>query len=662
MNIKKLLKNELILSTIAIPFSFLSATFKNDYDTENNNNKKITEEIFDARLSRKNSENTKIIESNKIMIVLNVPLKIDNKLKNYENWNKSYIEKLNEILNIKYLGFDYIKSAPYIWIEYFNQDQKRKILELSKFKWIKNIVIQKTAINNPVTYQSEFYKSSEDILREMIEEEEEREREWNATPKEDTFKEQFEFVNLWKTINTEKEWNKYLKNKIGVIEPVGEKSIDNIGVPYFTSNWWNEDNIFDISITKEKLNSHDYNSHASLVAAIASSKAGIAKNSNLYYGFLKGKKYSEWQKWYKLIDSFVSNGIKVINHSYAVLYDKQNLYEDEKDKKSKSKDKEEFLQYPKYLDMIANKYNILNILGTGNDETRKIKYSKYANNSVIVGSLKIQNDKWKRSWFSQYNKYDEYSDFPAPTVVTPGENYLVKTMNDETVFYNKPMKGTSFATPIVTGMAYLFRNFKEFQNKIRDNQWISAFKASLVVASSLKKYDKNNSDFMLRNNLSNEVGAGLPNYEKIIEAGKSLKFYSGYDFSDQNDQIKSDIFTIKKGETIKIALAFDAYHSLKFRYSSPHHYLEDEYLDDYTIDDKHYLSNYDLWLERKNKNGEWEIVGQSVGEDTTIESIFYKNTEYDGEYRYTIETRRYGFDIENNPNENIAISVLKNYE
>ncbi|PAK21367.1 hypothetical protein CJJ23_02395 [Mycoplasmopsis agassizii] len=287
--------------------------------------------------------------------------------------------------------------------------------------------------------------------------------------------------------------------------------------------------------------------HADKVASVITGKNGIDNYITDIYStyqkkqphFLSGKERKDLlSTWIRKIDWMIKNGVSVINNSWKVRLPMDTVRSD--------LSKFGYNEQAYYLDFIARKYGIINVIASGNDDQdqkyRSINSFALSHNSVVVGST--TEDGKKRSYFSEYETPDPKIQ-TKPLLVAPGENFAFSSTEHGTRFNEVRFthSGTSFAAPIVTGLitTLLRHNPKLFKKP-------AAMLAVLTAGSKeMKGYAKNKT-----NGLNNEVGAGLINYEKMQKAADNVSFIDSYNFQN----FTSKEIYLNKNDNLDISTAW----------------------------------------------------------------------------------------------------------
>ena len=331
------------------------------------------------------------------------------------------------------------------------------------------------------------------------------------------------FFKQYKTANLDyffknKQHNKFNESKdnlIGILEAVG-------GVLDYNNQTTYKNKMI---VNKE---SGKISEHADLVSMIAcSSLEGVDETSTVIstgFGLLS----NGWTA-FKSLEWLIENGAKIINCSWGF--------------KVKNKSDAVFFEYSNLayrLDYIVRKFGIVITKASGNEHRFKpyFRADDLAFNIINVGSTSANGS--KLSDFSDYEKNPDYhltSESPKPLLVAPGELYKYK---------NSFKDGTSFATPLVSGIISLL--MKEF-SELEENP---AGIMSVLTASSNDIYkNKLNS-----NGLRYSTGAGLVDYYTARQAAKNLHNFEFYLTQDTSKPLyTSNNITLDSNQELTIAVS-----------------------------------------------------------------------------------------------------------
>lgn len=252
--------------------------------------------------------------------------------------------------------------------------------------------------------------------------------------------------------------------------------------------------------------------HAFQVSSLLGGTYGIASSATLYFASKND------HDRFDCIDWMISNGVNVINHSSGYVYD-DGIYN----------------ASTSYVDYIVQAANVTFVNAIGNDGvSSNIASPATGLNVIAVGS---SNRSGSPSYFNSVGIDPEYNAIiKKPTLLAPG-NSLMGVINvcDGTT-EDDLITGTSFSTPIVTGIiALLMEEFPDL--KTRPHEVMALLACSCELANGQT------------NTANSSAGFGIVNYENARNAyvhTESLEIYSDY---NSNVLFESSIF-LDEGETI----------------------------------------------------------------------------------------------------------------
>ncbi|TDV24060.1 subtilase family protein [Mycoplasmopsis mustelae] len=557
------------------------------------------------------------------------------KIKNDEFLNKVNDEKLI------YKNYKTLDFVPIIWF-YFNSEEEREYF----FKKIKNF----NSIFQVIIFDQ--------TIKKMSNNSSEKDKYYRFERKINNNNDKFLNFIKQKKHEDNREYN--FPTSIGILEANGgfdEKMVDDFkNEGYEVMRPYKEDEL---------------NHHSQEVPMIAAGSQGIDRHAKLYFASFKND--AEWNdamKW------FAENGIKVVNHSYGEIddligskYNENNLL----------------------LDYYSRKYGMINVFSSGNGNDNKKEENEWINgnrlsfNNIVVGALKYNNERRISSDiiadYSNYLLFKEYESLSKPNVVAPGYLYDRFYEGDNKIYETV---GTSFASPIVAGLATTLLREKGFLDK--DYLRIQAIKAILAVSSWLPK------DVYLdykSNGYSKIYGAGIPDFEKMLLAADNLKFKS-INKNLNGTVLISNEFYANKDQTIKAASSWlfnagiikreetsNAEKTEWWKYIIPfyNYYLSisnaidyaewiKTHRDSYSLklgealkrQNNKWFSDYDLYLEKKNSDGSWNTIKKIYTENTVDELIIYKVID-SGTYRVRVEKYKDSL-FENSIDDSLVLTYL----
>ncbi|QJB71046.1 S8 family serine peptidase [Mycoplasma sp. 1654_15] len=431
-------------------------------------------------------------------------------------------------------------------------------------------------------------------------------------------------------------------------EVENNSKISNVGVLeyyYGTINnfhtFFKKPKIFD---TSKELSIDD---HGLLVSSIIGGNKGIGKKAQVFYSYFTSKN-STWQRSLEWL--VLDNNVRIINHSYGSAESYPIDYNDKSF----------------FIDYIARRYGVVNVFSSGNGydktEGQWIDERKLSSNSIVVGATEPRENRNKPiqiTPFSNRTLHPKFPNLPKPLVVAPGE---IK-------FQGGAKRGTSYSAPIVT--ASLANLLKLFPNLDNDEFRVPISMVILAASSQLpKNYNLSN---LNSNGFDHTYGAGLIDFEKMVEAAKNVQTFS---ISEKN--VNKDLFNINniwlnKNDEINVSIAW-LFNAGILKRSEPEFTDEDI---NFLLDSKkstksdstdkkiellelkkkkwrsthidntrltqsatlkkqndNWFSDLDMYLE-KWENGSWKEVKKSVATKTNVELIKFKITQ-PGTYRIRI--------------------------
>lgn len=277
--------------------------------------------------------------------------------------------------------------------------------------------------------------------------------------------------------------------------------------------------------TIETHGSKNVQDHPTLVASIMVGKDGMAPGAKLYSVDFDGKTST----LVTCAQTLIKDGVNIINMS-AHITDRSNS------------------EIAKNVaDYVVYQYNITWICASGNYNK---DYGGYAVNSpaiahnvIAVGAIDTKTDLNASNdtiaWYSRYETENNKS--WKPEVVAPGNNYYY-------VGNTKYKDGTSFATPIVTGIAAQLLSFSK-ELVFRPE----TIKAAILASCDHKTPDITSSDY-LNSYLSNKEGAGVVDALKAANSLSLMKLQNTY-YNTSSYPIQHTLYPITDG-TKSVAISW----------------------------------------------------------------------------------------------------------
>lgn len=673
---------------------------KSEYWYNKNTNKKILiRDSFLTTLSL-SSDKSLLPKSNdfELKLILNPDFSIEDD-KKVKNFNQNFI-KLVKDLNFKFKSFETSSILPFAWFYFDNELERENFIkktinlkEISRFIVFKNENanqndlkrIRNDYYSEPDTeptgysYPKEYkYKNQNtdldffphqdgDKFKESIDKNisivkfDKEQKRIGALPIKD-----YEWIPTYKGFPLTKTVSKYpMPQEIGVLEFAKSKLIfDKKFESYFANHkidFFNPD--------KKEIVSEKGESHATLVSMIAAGKYGVDRDSKVFLAF-----FDTDGGWQKALEEMVLNqGIKVINHSYGSNLSDEHDYDDN----------------AYFLDFLARKYGVINVFSAGNGAKPNgrnpwINSHKLSLNTIVVGSLGKQSDPSNLAYnkiahYSNYQLKDSLSELAKPLVVAPGYFY------DPT--QKKVNSGTSFSAPLVTGLISALLQNSDYNPSLDFN--VPAIKSILSAAAVSPKLDNLN---YKPSGYERKMGAGTVNYENMLLAAKNLVTFTVSTSQKPGNVYTSRDISLKTGQKIKIASSWffnpgllkgrelktlnDLYgyadyygisesfvhHVNKLTLQSNDQLNQKNYpqwlrhKEELLKENKTWFTDFDLVLEKKTKNGEWEKVKKILATLTNDELIEYK-TDEDGIFRFRIEKYN-NLNLEEQMDDKIAVTYL----
>ncbi|MDW2930396.1 S8 family serine peptidase [Mesomycoplasma ovipneumoniae] len=674
-------------TSIPLIYSSLLINWNNNkqywYST-NFSNKIDVRDPFIKKLNK--SSKVENLDNNFELKLLLNPDFLDTDSKKITSFNIDFLEKIKK-LNLKYKEAKYSEMLPIVWF-YFDTENDREF-------FVKNS-LENSTISRFIVYKNE-EKDVQTRYVEMLDDSYEL----------NTYQSNINYINRslfnWSLnknisiVNFEKQAAKDNRNqnkitsKVGAIE-LEDKFNTNFNI-YFNEN---QLNIYDLVSDRSKLKKRP--SHSTLVSLILGGKAGVDKKSDLYLSIFQTD--AEWQK---AIEWMVgTKGVKVINHSYG------NKYADFK----------HYNENTYLLDFLARKYGVINVFSAGNGADKygedPSKYNPWIDdrslslNSIVVGALHDNSSNFtiaknEIAPYSNFETGNEFLQFAKPLVVAPGEIYNIVDDENQSGQKIKYTSGTSYAAPIVTGLISTL--LREKPNLDYNDYRIPAIKSILSVSAISPNHTgliKNASGYYQK------YGAGTPDFEKMKKAVDNTAFISGNKKNEKEVIFTSDRFWVNSNERIKSSLSwmfnagmlknkenykigqnipswwwflppitgvvsglFNITIPIKIatglgladmhKWSSDH--LNEEWL---TLDaakkrqGSTFVSDYDLYLQKLNSNGDWVDIAWSNSSLSNDELIDFRSNE-SGYYRIYVKNYKSSV-FENSVDDKLAVSYLVHSE
>ncbi|VEU63580.1 S8 family serine peptidase [Mycoplasmopsis bovirhinis] len=619
---------------------------------ENLNNYKFEVRDQSAITVQNNNGDLEITPVNnnfELKLLLNPEFKIQNE-ELISNFNMKFIQKVN-LHNLIYKSFEKLSMMPIVWF-YFESESDRQSFVNAIKDW--NEIYKFIIFKNKQTSQNSFINVADETS----------ERDQSSIPSISSshypgapvdlnhhlFKSSFNHNS--RVVNAQDHLDNPYVNKIGILE-VWSHSFDQKYQNYFK----NGIEINDLPIEPTP----GIKSHSTNVSLIAGGKYGIDRSSKIYLHTFE--RYDS--HWMTTIEKMVKqDGIKLINHSYGmyILDNHGNV------KKGMEKYTTDYSENAYFVDYISRKYGVINVFVAGNEGRHKnnvISETSASFNSVVVGALKgnASEINVKSNLIANYSNYGlirDFQDISKPLVVAPGQIYT--TVHGEYRY----AAGTSYAAPIVTG---LISNLMKYKEDIRNsNNRVPIVKAILsasAVSPKLQNLTYKTSGY------EQKYGSGTVDFKAMLQAANNYKVKTLNSNSSNNTILTSDEIKLTKGQTIKISSSwtFNA-GLLKERVinplliddrnwwndvynTTPKYRPKDLVAEARKWDNQHenelwlkkeemlnrqsnkWFTDYDLFLEQKNSNGDW-ITVKRVSTILTNDELIEHKADVAGTYRYKI--------------------------
>ncbi|MEG7280153.1 S8 family serine peptidase [Mesomycoplasma ovipneumoniae str. Black Butte] len=619
-----------------------STNFSNKIDVRNPFIKKLNKSVKVENLDN-NFE---------LKLLLN-PDFLDTDPKKITSFNIDFLEKIKK-LNLKYKEAKYSEMLPIVWF-YFDTENDREI-------FVKNS-LKNSTISRFIVYKNEG-KDKQTGHVEMLDDNNQLNNndDYHALFNESLNK-NISIVNFQKQAAKDSENQDKTNSKIGAIE-LGDKFDQNFNI-YFNEN---QLNINDLVSNRPKQAEKPY--HSTLVSLILGGKAGVDKKSDLYLSIFKTN-----AEWHKAIEWMATKDVRVINHSYG-----NNLV-----------DFKDYNENTYLLDFLARKYGVINVFAAGNgadkidedefgrnkaDDNPWIDDRSLSLNSIVVGALQdnSSNSNIAKNEIAPYSNFktgDEYSQFAKPLVVAPGQIYNVLDDKNQSGQSKKYVSGTSYAAPIVTGLISTLLRGKPLW--VRDDFRVPAIKSILSVSAISPNHidlDKKDSGYY------EKYGAGTPDFEKMKEAADNTSLIFGNKENEGEVIFTGNRFWVNSNDRVKASLSWN-FNAGLLKNNEKGQNISGWwwFLSAITRNVSHdwlpleatkkrqggtFVSDYDLYLQKLNSNGDWVDVARSNSILSNDELIDFKSNE-SAYYRIYVKNYRSSV-FENSEDNRIVASYLVHNE
>ncbi|WP_341515775.1 S8 family serine peptidase [Mesomycoplasma ovipneumoniae] len=656
---KKFKKFALYLSGFTLISLIYSSPFIN-WNNNNNNKQYWYSTNFSSKIDVREPFIKKLNKSSKVenldnnfelKLLLN-PDFLDTESKKITSFNIDFLEKMKK-LNLKYKETKYSQMLPIVWF-YFDTENDREFFvknslknsSISRFIVYKNEEKDKQTghvetldDNNPLNNNDDYHSLFSESLNKNI-----------------------SIVNFQKQPAKDSENQDKTTSKVGAIEFL-DKFDQNFNI-YFNEN---QLNINDLVSNRPKQAEKPY--HSTLVSLILGGKAGVDKKSDLYLSIFQTD-----AEWHKAIEWMATNDVRVINHSYG----------------NKLVDFKDYNENAYLLDFLARKYGVINVFAAGNgaDKIDEDEFGKNKSkdnpwiddrslslNSIVVGALQdnSSNSNIAKNEIAPYSNFktgDQYLQFAKPLVVAPGQIYNVLDDKNQSNKAKKYVSGTSYAAPIVTGLISTFLREILF---VRDDFRVPAIKSLLSVSAISPNHidlDKKDSGYY------EKYGAGTPDFEKMKKAVDNQRFIFGNKENEGEVIFTGNRFWVNSNETIKASLSWNFNAGMLKNNETGQNIsgwwwflpaitrnVSSDWLSLEATKKRQggtFVSDYDLYLQKLNSNGDWVDVARSNSILSNDELIDFKSNE---SAYYRIYVKNYKSSVfENSEDDRIVASYLVHNE
>ncbi|WP_230577107.1 S8 family serine peptidase [Mesomycoplasma ovipneumoniae] len=640
-------------TSIPLIYSSLFINWNNNkqywYST-NFSNKIDVREPFIKKLNK--SSKVENLDNNFELKLLLNPDFLDTESKKITSFNIDFLEKMKK-LNLRYKEAKYSEMLPIVWF-YFDTENDREF-------FIKNS-LKNSTISRFIVYKNE-EKDKQTGHVETLDDN-------NLLNNNDNYHSLFSeslnknisIVNFQKQAAKDSENQDKATSKVGAIEFL-DKFNSNFNI-YFNEN---QLNINDLVSNRPKQAEKPY--HSTLVSLILGGKAGVDKKSDLYLSIFKTD-----AEWHKAIEWMATKDVRVINHSYG------NKFVDFKD----------YNENAYLLDFLARKYGVINVFAAGNgadkidedefgrnksDDNPWIDDRSLSLNSIVVGALQdnSSNSNIAKNEIAPYSNFkigDEYLQFAKPLVVAPGQIYNVLDDKNQSGQSKKYVSGTSYAAPIVTGLISTFLREILF---VRDDFRVPAIKSLLSVSAISPNHidlDKKDSGYY------EKYGAGIPDFEKMKKAVDNQRFIFGNKENEGEVIFTGNRFWVNSNERVKASLSWNFNAGLLKNNEKGQNIsgwwwflpvitrnVSGDWLPLEATKKRQggtFVSDYDLYLQKLNSNGDWVDVARSNSILSNDELIEFKSNE-SAYYRIYVKNYRSSV-FENSEDDRIVASYLVHNE
>ncbi|MDW2932996.1 S8 family serine peptidase [Mesomycoplasma ovipneumoniae] len=641
-------------TSIPLIYSSLLINWNNNkqywYST-NFSNKIDVRDPFIKKLNK--SSKVENLDNNFELKLLLNPDFLDTEPKKITSFNINFLEKIKKS-DLRYKKAKYSEMLPIVWF-YFDTENDREF-------FVKNS-LENSTISRFIVYKNEEKDKQTEHVEMLDDNNPLNNNDNHHSLFSESLNKNISIVNFQKQAAKDSENQDKATSKVGAIEFL-DKFDQNFNI-YFNEN---QLNINDLVSNRSKQAEKPY--HSTLVSLILGGKAGVDKKSDLYLSIFKTD-----AEWHKAIEWMATKDVRVINHSYG------NKFVDFKD----------YNENAYLLDFLARKYGVINVFAAGNgadkidedefgrnkaDDNPWIDDRSLSLNSIVVGALQdnSSNSNIAKNEIAPYSNFktgDEYLQFAKPLVVAPGQIYNVLDDKNQSDQSKKYVSGTSYASPIVTGLISTLLRGKPLW--VRDDFRVPVIKSILSVSAISPNHidlDKKDSGYY------EKYGAGTPDFEKMKKAVDNISFIFGNKENEGEVIFTGNRFWVNSNERVKASLSWN-FNAGMLKNNEKGQNISGWwwFLPSITRNVSHdwlpldatkkwqggtFVSDYDLYLQKLNSNGDWVDVARSNSILSNDELIDFKSNE---SAYYRIYVKNYKSSVfENSEDDRIVASYLVHNE
>ncbi|WP_029512539.1 S8 family serine peptidase [Mycoplasmopsis iners] len=423
--------------------------------------------------------------------------------------------------------------------------------------------------------------------------------------------------------------------------------------------WLNKEdyyNLLDVyNVNDEKINIDNLTYHALMVSGFLGSSFGVDKTAKMYLEYINNPNEKiNYFEYFKKMDNLIkTKNVKLFNHSYSIGWLTNTAIK----------------FFEAVFNETINSLGIIHIFANGNlleekeflNEDYYSRSTHFTDGSIFVGNLTKLENKYKPHPHGIYWSFIEQTT-SKPLVTFPSKFSIGKYLYEDNTEDEAIIDGTSFSTPFISGLISLWLKNKKIQGTIKNWEFnMPAVKSVLMSSLSVKQIDLRRTSHCNENGLYRYVGAGIPNYNKMLLAAENLKFYTGQELYKKD--IISSSFLLKPGKTIKLALSSTVNKPIS---------ANEKNIDEMSKFNREYANQ--LFKNKKRKgsyslllqwfhNGKWYNLRKSTDKFSLDKLITYHNGSIETlKLRYVIKSNFDDSTLINNFNDKICISYLETNE